>query len=128
MNHSLWIKHTLQPKHECASRLKCLAGHYLVDNRIDKFHLECKLCDGFEIGPGEFFVCQIYNDGSDDGSKTCTQPDESLMPFFAPTDGEEPHKFGPGQCQQHALLIKILPRALDCKFLCCCPFVSLATA
>ena len=50
---------------------------------------------------------KINNNGSDDGSKTCIQPDESLMPFFAPTDGEEPNKLGAGQCTQHALLVEI---------------------
>ena len=130
MNRSLWIKHTIPPGVECVSKMRGLHENNDIDDLCYKFYQDCRLAErGFAFGSGELSDCKIDNDGSDDGVKMPIETDKKLKDFFVPSDDEECNKedHGPGQSKAHALLVELLPMALNCKSLCCFPFVTLAT-
>ena len=120
-----WIKCTIDSKQETSSKLREFSEISDIDDLKNKFYQECHLADrGFAFGYGELSVCKIDHDGSDE-VKIWLATDASLMDFFAPSPEELHHecKLGPGQCQEHALLVELPATVFHCKSLCCFSFV-----
>ena len=122
----LWIKCTIPPKKEHVSKMRGLHKNDDIDDLCYKFYQDCRLAErGFTFGFGELSVCMIDHDGSDDDVKTPIKSNVLLNEFFMPSEDEEHHQdeCGPGQSEEHALLVELPATVLHCKSLCCFSFV-----
>ena len=127
MSHMAWIKCFIDSQQENTSKLREFSEISDIDDLKNKFYQECHLADrGFTFSYGKLSVYKIVHDGSDsDEEKILLETGASLKEFFAPSPEEIDHdcEFGPGQCQEQALLVELPATVFHCKSLCCFSFV-----
>ena len=123
----VWIKCFIDSQQENTSKLREFPKNSDIDDLKNKFYEKCHLADrGFAFSEGELSVYKIVHDGSDsDEEKIWLATGASLKDFFVPSPEELDHDYelGPGQCQEHALLVELPATVLHCKSLCCFSFV-----
>ena len=123
----LWIKCTIPPgKEKFFTKMRGLHENNDIDDLKNKFYQDSLLAErGFTFGFGELSVCKINHDGSDDDVKTPIKSNVLLNDFLVPSEDEEHHQneCGPGQSEEHALLVELPATVLHRKSLCCFSFV-----